>query len=72
MMPNQPATMRVRVLRSFYHQGEPLAVGSELDMPRVAALEVIATNKAQRADTPAPAAKPKAAAAKPEGGKDAG
>ncbi len=74
MPPAVPPTLRVRVARSFYHQGQPLKVGAEVDLPRPVALEAIATNKATRADAPAPAAaapKAKPADPKPEGGKDA-
>lgn len=82
IIPTPPVTLRVRVLRSFYNQGKPVAVGSELDLPRQSALELIATHKVELAPVPvavalAPAAPAQAgteakAEPKPKGGKDAG
>lgn len=76
MIQQQPAQLRIRVERAFYHQGKPTKVGDELTLPRMVALELIATNKASHAAAAAPApavqAQAEMKADKPKGGKDAG
>lgn len=49
-MTKQPKEITVRVLRSFYLGGEPVAVDTVLTLDAPTALEVIAYNKAVATD----------------------
>jgi hypothetical protein len=55
--PAQPETVKVKVLRSFYHQGKAFPVDTEVDVPRLFARELEASKKAEilKAPPPAPA-----------------
>jgi len=77
---NQPANLRVRVDRPFYYLGRVQTAGSEFELPRGFASEMIAVHKATLIDgaapVPAPAtvagAAPVSTPDKHKGGKDAG
>jgi hypothetical protein len=59
----QPTTLKVRVLRAFYFSGKSIAVKTELELPRLFALEMQAANKVElvKEEAPPPAAQPKQA-----------
>ena len=52
-----PETLKVKVLRAFYFNGEPIPVSTELKLPRLFAREMVAAGKAEIME---PAAAPKA------------
>lgn len=45
--PAQPKTLRVKVMRPFYYQSEPIEKNAIVELPRVFALEMIAAKKAE-------------------------
>jgi hypothetical protein len=51
----QPASLKGKVLRSFYYKGEPLKVGSEHELPRQFAREQVSLKRFELSPAPAPA-----------------
>jgi hypothetical protein len=72
----QPTTLKVKALRSFYFSGKPIPVNTEVELPRVFALEMHAANKVQILPSPEPVAPSFEVAPevkpKPENGKKGG
>lgn len=46
--------MKIKVLRSFIHNGDPVEVGSVIDVSDAFAQEMVGLNKAERVDAAAP------------------
>ncbi len=52
--PKTAPTLKVQVVRAFYYQGKPIAVGETPTLPAVFAREMIAAHKAESFEEAAP------------------